>query len=144
LLYKTVQDLKEYVQRCITELVFNLDEVGISDWEDHETKNVVILPTPRGQMIHHGIFRNVKPISAISCVSTPGKSLVPDRITLQNFASVREQLKRDGVQLGTDFVLKSIRTVVLSNRVELHALDEFSEEMAMSLMDNSSSQIIVT
>jgi hypothetical protein len=30
-LHRTVQNLKEYVQGCTTELVFNLDEVDISD-----------------------------------------------------------------------------------------------------------------
>jgi hypothetical protein len=29
--YRRVRDLNEYVQECTTELVFNLDEVDISD-----------------------------------------------------------------------------------------------------------------
>jgi hypothetical protein len=38
---KTIQDLHEYVQGCIAELVFNLDEVSIADWEDRKTKKVL-------------------------------------------------------------------------------------------------------
>jgi hypothetical protein len=30
-LERTVQDLKQHVQRCVAELVFNLAEIGISD-----------------------------------------------------------------------------------------------------------------
>jgi hypothetical protein len=41
---KTGQNLKEYVQGCPTELVFNFDAVGISDWEDRETRNIVVPP----------------------------------------------------------------------------------------------------
>jgi hypothetical protein len=39
-LERTVQDLNEYeyVQGCPVELVFNLDEDGISDWEDRKAK----------------------------------------------------------------------------------------------------------
>jgi hypothetical protein len=42
--HKTVQDLKEYVQRCTIELGLNLDEVGISEWEDRKTGNIVVPP----------------------------------------------------------------------------------------------------
>jgi hypothetical protein len=42
-LERIVQDLHEYAQGCVGELVFNLDEVGSSDWEDRETKKVIAL-----------------------------------------------------------------------------------------------------
>jgi hypothetical protein len=99
--------LKEYVQGWRTELVFNLDEVGISDWEDRKTRNIVVPATKRGQTIHHGISRNVKHISAIACVSTTEKSFIPYVIALHDFALVREQLKKHGVGFGTELALKS-------------------------------------
>jgi hypothetical protein len=37
-LERITQDMHEYLQGCVAELVFNLDEVGISDWEDRKTK----------------------------------------------------------------------------------------------------------
>jgi hypothetical protein len=36
-----IKDLHEYIQGCVAELVFNLDEVSISDWEDRKMKNFV-------------------------------------------------------------------------------------------------------
>jgi hypothetical protein len=39
---RTVQNLKEHVQGCVVELVFNRDEVGISDWEDRKTKTKTV------------------------------------------------------------------------------------------------------
>jgi hypothetical protein len=39
---RTIQDLHDYLQGCVVELVFNLDEVGISDWEEHKTKRVLV------------------------------------------------------------------------------------------------------
>jgi hypothetical protein len=41
---RIIQDLHEYVQVCVAEQVFNLDEVGISDWEDRKTKKVIASP----------------------------------------------------------------------------------------------------
>jgi hypothetical protein len=93
-LYKPVHDLKEYVQGCTTELVFNLDEVDISDWEDRKTRTIVAVPTRAGHMIYHEISRNAKRISVIICVSTSGKSLIPSISTLYDFSSVRESLKK--------------------------------------------------
>jgi hypothetical protein len=79
---RTVQDLKEDVQEYVAELVFNLDEVGISDWEDRNTKRVIIPATMCGQTIHHAISRTVKHISAIAWASAAGESLIPYIITL--------------------------------------------------------------
>jgi hypothetical protein len=50
-LERTEQDLKEHVQRCVAELMFNLDEVGISDWEDRKTKTVIVTAAMLGQTI---------------------------------------------------------------------------------------------
>jgi hypothetical protein len=65
------------IQRCTVELVFDLDEVGVSDWDDCKTRKVAVLVVMQGQKIHHGIYRNVKHISMIACVRSIGKSLVP-------------------------------------------------------------------
>jgi hypothetical protein len=48
-LHRRVQNLNEHIQGCTTQLVFNLVEVGISDWEDRKTRNAV------GPAIVHGI-----------------------------------------------------------------------------------------
>jgi hypothetical protein len=136
--------------------VLNLDEVGISDWEDRKTKIVIVPPTMRGQAIHHEISRTVKHISVIACVSAAGESFTPYIITSQAPTSVQERLKKEDVRFGTDFVLRSnpkpdinaeilldcIRTVFLLNLAELRMLDEFAEETGVFLMDNCPSHVI--
>jgi hypothetical protein len=37
----------------VAELVFNLDELGISESEDPKTKTVIVPATIRGSTIHH-------------------------------------------------------------------------------------------
>jgi hypothetical protein len=140
----------------VAELVFNPDEVGISDWEDCKTKTVIVPTTMRGQTIHHEISRTVKHISVTACVSAAGESLIPYLITSQAPTSVQERLKKEGVRFGTDFVLRSntssyinteifldyIRTVFLPNLAELRTLDAFTEETGVLLMDNCPSHVI--
>jgi hypothetical protein len=158
---RTVQNLNEYeyLQGCTAEPVFNLDEFGISDWEDRKARQFVgSYRRPcaaRRDVIHRGISRNVKHISVIACASAAGESLIPGIITSQDSPSVREQLKKRGVRFGTDLIMKSnakpyiheeistddVQTVFLSNLAELQRLDEFAEEMTVLLMDNCASHI---
>jgi hypothetical protein len=142
----------------VAELVFNRDEVGLSDWEDRKTKTktVIVPATKRGQTIHHEISRTLKHISMIACISTAGESLTPYIITLQAPVSVQERIKKEGVRFSTDFVLRlnpkpyinteifldSIRTVFLPNLAELSTLDAFTEGTGVLLMDNCASHVI--
>jgi hypothetical protein len=141
----------------VAELVFNRDEVGISDWEDRKTKTkIVIVPAMMpGQTIHHEISRTVKHISVIACISAAEESLTLYIITSQAPTSVQERLKKEGVRFGTDLVLRSnpgpyinaeifldyIRTVFLLNLAELWTLDAFTEETRVLLMDNCPSYV---
>jgi hypothetical protein len=86
--------------------MFNLDGVGISDWEDHKRKKVIVPAAMLGQTIHHEISRNVKHSSVIACVSAAGESLLPRIVTSQNSPVVQEHLKKQGVRLGSDFAVK--------------------------------------
>jgi hypothetical protein len=65
------------IQGCAADLVFNLDEVGISDWEDRKPKTVGVPITARAQTIHSRISRNVKHISVVSCTSAGGVCFSP-------------------------------------------------------------------
>jgi hypothetical protein len=136
--------------------VFNLDEVGISDWEDRKTKTIIVPATMRGQTIDHEISRTVKHISVIACISAAEESLTLYIITSQAPTLVQERLKKEGVRFGTDFILRSnpspyinaeifidyIRTVFILNLAELRTLDGFAEETGVLLMDNCSSHVM--
>jgi hypothetical protein len=106
-LERTVSNVNEDVQGCTAELVFNLDEVGISDWEDRKARKVVVsyrrpCATIRSQTIQYGISRKVKHISVIACVFAAGESLTSYILTSQDSPSVREQLKKHGVRFGLE------------------------------------------
>jgi hypothetical protein len=61
-LEETARCIAQQVQGRPTELVLNLDEVGISEWEDRQVKkkNVLVPRSSRGQTIHHKINRRFK------------------------------------------------------------------------------------
>jgi hypothetical protein len=134
------------------ELVFNLDEVGMSDWEDRKDEKVVVPTALDGQTIHHRVSRNVRHISIITCISAGGESLTPYIVTSQDSERVREMLKRRGVRLGVDFVLRHrskpyvngkmfleyINIIFIPYLNELRESEEFAECEAVLLMDNCS------
>jgi hypothetical protein len=62
--------MHETRQGCPADLVFNLDEVEISDLEDRKPKNVVVPITVAAHNIHHRISRNMKHISVVACISS--------------------------------------------------------------------------
>jgi hypothetical protein len=106
-LERTIRNLNEHVQGCTAELIFNLDEFGISDWEDRKTRNAVVPATIDGQTIHHAVSRNVKYISGIVYMSAAWESLIPDIMASQNSSPVQEQPRTHCVRLGRDLILSS-------------------------------------
>jgi hypothetical protein len=104
---ETTRCLREYVQGMKPELVFNLDEVGMSEWEDRKVKKVIIPTFVDGQTIHHRTSRGVRHISIIICITAEGASLTPYIVTSQDSDAVRKRLMSRGVRLGVDFVLKN-------------------------------------
>jgi hypothetical protein len=59
------------------ELVFNLDKVGMSKWEDRKDKKVIFPKAIDGQTIHHPASENVKNIPMITCITAGGEFLTP-------------------------------------------------------------------
>jgi hypothetical protein len=78
---KIIQNLHNYVQGWVAELVFNLDEVGISDWEDRKMKTVIVPALTLGHTIHQGVSRNGKHVSVIACLLAAGESFLPYIVT---------------------------------------------------------------
>jgi hypothetical protein len=142
---QTLACINQFVQGRPTELVFNLDEAGISEWEDRKPKKVIVPKSMGEQTVHHKVNRNLKHVSVLACVSAAGESLMPYLVTSQDSLYVREQLKKKGVRFGTDLILKarqkpyvnvecfpmSIRTVFLPNLNELRTLEKFADEDAV-------------
>jgi hypothetical protein len=152
---ETVDCLARLAQGRPTELVFNLAEVGISDWEDRKSKTVIVPKALSKHAIHHRLSRKLKYVTIIACVSPAGESLITYVVTSQDSARLREQLTRPEVRFGTDFILKGrskpyikaeifhdyIRSVFLPNLDALRSLEQFAMEDAVLLMDDCSCHV---
>jgi hypothetical protein len=151
-LEETIRCLHDYVEGMKAELVFNLDEVGISEWEDRKDKTVIVPKTMGGQTIHHRVSRNVKHISIITCITAGGESLTPYMVISQDSETLRKRLMTRGVRLGVDFALKHrskpyvngklfldyINSIFIPYLNELRQSEEFAECEAVLLIDNCS------
>jgi hypothetical protein len=137
------------------ELVFNLDDVGMSEWEDRKEKKVIIPKFMEDQTIHHRASRGVRHISIITCITAAEESLTPYLVTSQDSDAVRKRLMSRGVRLGVDFALKNrskpyvgrelffdyIKTIFVPYLTELQDSEELEGWKAVLLMDNCSPHI---
>jgi hypothetical protein len=76
--------------------MFNLDEIGISEWEDCCTRRVIVPSAMKGQTIFHGIHRNLKHIPAVACISAAGEHMTPFFVSSQVNLTVERRLKLEG------------------------------------------------
>jgi hypothetical protein len=92
--------MHETGEGCPVKLIFSLDEVGISDWEDQEPKKVAVPRAAGAQTIHYRISQNVKRISAVSCMSVGGACLIPYMVTSQDSVALHRSLEATAMQVG--------------------------------------------
>jgi hypothetical protein len=130
-------------------LVFNLDEFGISEWEDRKMKKVAVPSTSGTQTIHHRVSRDLKHFSIITCISAGGTCLAPYIVSSQASRPVEEALTDQGLQLGRHFILQQrakaymndplftdyIQRVFIPHPTILREQQEFSQEEAALLMN---------
>jgi hypothetical protein len=140
----------EHLPGSLAELVFDLDEVGISEWEDRAPRKVIVPVSMTDQTTHHGVHRNLKHMLVICCVSAAGESLTPFVVSLQVKDKVIETLKIEGFRMGVDMVLEHrqkayvtatlfqqyITNVLIPFIERLRTNPEFIGKSAILLMDN--------
>lgn len=76
-----IDNMKMIVQGKFSELVFNLDEVGSSDWEDQKPKKVIVPYSVKDEDVYHSVTRRYKHLTLLACVSAAGDALTPMVIT---------------------------------------------------------------
>jgi hypothetical protein len=88
------------------ELFSNLDEVGMSEWDDRKEKKVIVPATMNGQTRVHRASRRVRHISIITCIAAAGESLTRSIMTSRDSDAIRKGLMNRCVRPGVDFVLR--------------------------------------
>jgi hypothetical protein len=90
-----IDGFRDRVYNACAELVFNLDEIGISEWKDRHERRVIVPSAIRGQTIFHGVHRNLKYISVVAWISAAGEQLTPFFVCSQLNDAVERKLKLD-------------------------------------------------
>jgi hypothetical protein len=144
--------MRQYVPDCCIDLVFNVDEVGISECETHIARKVMVPISTSDQTLHHGEHCNLKRISMECCLSASGESLILFLVSSQVNDSGIEGLKAKAFRMRVDRVVEyrqkpymsaalfrqSVTAVLIPFINALRANDQFAGKPAIMLMDNSS------
>jgi hypothetical protein len=69
--------IKEYVPLVPAELIVNLDETDLSDWEERKTKPVIIPSHASSSVLHYPIDRAIRHHTLLCCVSASGDAYSP-------------------------------------------------------------------
>jgi hypothetical protein len=115
------------------DLVFNLDEGEISDWEDRKLKKAVVPIMVAAHDIHHRISRNVRHISIASCISASGTCLAPYVLTCRDSASFHRALEATRMPIGKHLILKQpVKLCVNADLFENYAQTVFLPHFAIT------------
>jgi hypothetical protein len=55
-----IDGFRDHVHNTCAELMFNLEEIAVSEWEDCSERRVIVPSTMRGHTICHTVHRNLK------------------------------------------------------------------------------------
>jgi hypothetical protein len=131
--------------------VFNLDEIGISEWENYCTRRVIVPSAMKGQTIFHvpsSLETHICCRVDFSCRRTHDTVFVSPQVN----PTVETRLKSEGLRRGVDLILKRrskpymgsqlfteyISTVLLPYVDELRSNEKFANKEAVLLRDNCS------
>jgi hypothetical protein len=68
---------RSLIAGIFSELVFNLDEVGSSDWEDRKPKKVIVPRSVSPDDVYHPVRPRYRHMTLLACVSAAGDALTP-------------------------------------------------------------------
>ena len=91
------------VENRYSELVFNLDEIGYSEWESRKIKRVIVSTKTEESGVFHSIARSKAHISLLSCISASGDTLTPLLITKN---SIPENFWNEGLRENENIIIR--------------------------------------
>jgi hypothetical protein len=123
-----IEGIRSHVHNACADLVFNLDEIGISEWEDRVERKVMAPSAMRKRKIFHGIHRGLKHISVITSISAGGDHMMPFLVPSQATDAVVRKLRTEGFRIGIDMILKTrdkpyTNVVLFHKYIDVHILE---------------------
>jgi hypothetical protein len=130
------------------ELVFNVDELGSTNWADRQVKKVVASAAVRKEDIYHFVARRHRHMTILTCISAAGDALTSILITS---SPIRNSLSSHGLRQDEDVMLhrytpadvneelffQHISEVFIPNVVAVRTPQELERETAILRMDSA-------
>jgi hypothetical protein len=141
--------LRMYVPLVPSELIFNLDETGLSDWEERKRKRVLVRADRADYELHYPVDRAIRHQTLLCCISASGDAYCPlvlsaNRGILAIFnRGVRENIDLqirivDSPYMTSDIFINYIRTVLIPAVENNRLLPGCSKKPALLFCDNCS------
>jgi Fe2+ transport system protein FeoA len=136
--------MKDGVENCPAELVFHLDEVRFSEWEDRKDKKVMAPVSTASQTVHHAVSRNVKHLSIVMCISASGACLTPYILSSQATGPVQQRLVQTGFRSGRAVIFQQRPRADLNgpHLMRVRTQNNLLDEEAVRLMGNCPSHLM--
>jgi cobalamin biosynthesis Co2+ chelatase CbiK len=87
-------------------------------------------------MIHHGVKRNLKHVTVITCVAASGEHVISDMITSQESGDLREALRKKGIEFEGYVILKKcqkpyVKRTFIPHGIRIHLERGIEQEDAV-------------
>jgi hypothetical protein len=76
-LEKHINTVKTILAGKFSELVFNLDEIGFSEWEKRRPKTIIAPRSIPADQVFHSVSRRCRHVTLLACISAAGDALTP-------------------------------------------------------------------
>jgi hypothetical protein len=143
-----IKTMKTVLAGKYSELVFNLDEVGSSEWEDRKPKKVIVPQGIPADEVYHSVSRRYRHVTLLACVSAAGDALTPMVIS---GPPIRDSLWTKGLRQDEDAMVRQrnpayvseelffeyMTTVFIPYVANIRQRPEFENEPAVLLMDSA-------
>jgi hypothetical protein len=149
-----IEHMKSIVPGKFADLVFNLDEVGWSDWEDRKPRRAIAPRTVSPDDVYHPVSRRYQHLTLLASVSAGGDALTPMVLTS---SPIRDDFWSAGFREHEDVVIRLRSPDYMTEELvyeyqtnmfvphiqELSENPVFADELGVLLMDSVGAQFTV-
>jgi hypothetical protein len=100
-----IMNMENHVNDVLTELIFNIDEVGSQEWADRKLRKVIIPRQLRSVRIEYSVPKSQKRMNCIAVISMAGD--IPMPLPVIHRKSIDCAIWEEGWREGQDFFIRS-------------------------------------
>jgi hypothetical protein len=143
-----IQTMKTLIDGHFSELVFNLDEVGSSEWEDRKPKKIIAPRSVPADQVFHSVARRYRHVTLLACVSAAGDALTPmiisgpvirDSLWAMGLRQDEDAMvrRRNPAYVSEELFFEYVSDVVIPYVDSLRSQPQFENQPAILLMDSA-------